>query len=321
MINLGILGCSEIAFRRFMPAVKNVEGIVVKAVAEEYDPNKLKTFSETYGLETADSFGELIDREDIDAVYVPQPPALHFKWAKYALEKGKHVLIEKPSTMEYKTSEELVKLAESKCLALHENYMFQYHSQIKDIQDLIESGRIGEVRLIRADFGFPMRMQNDFRYNATLGGGALLDAGGYTTKLATLLLGNSIKVDAASVNMMDGFEVDMYGSASFSNDEGTVCQIGFGMDCAYRCSLEVWGSKAKLFTNRIFTAPPEFEPVVQLESNAGTEEIKLSVDGHFEHSIEMFVKAVSDNSLRERLYGEILLQSKLIDEIRDIGKN
>jgi len=320
MISLGILGCSEIAFRRFMPAVKDVEGICVKAVAEEYDPKKLEAFSDTYGLETLNSFTELIDREDIDAVYVPQPPALHFKWAKYALEKGKHVLIEKPSTTEFKTSEELVNLAESKGLALHENYMFQYHSQINEIQDLIATDRIGDVRLIRADFGFPMRAQNDFRYNAALGGGALLDAGGYTTKLATILLGSSIKVDSASVNMMDGFEVDMYGSASFSNDKGTVCQIAFGMDCSYRCSLEVWGSKAKLYTNRVFTAPPDFRPVVQIESNAGIEEIVLNEDRHFEHSIEMFVKAVSDDSLRKRLYGEILLQSRLIDEIRSVGK-
>lgn len=320
MINLGILGCSEIAFRRFMPAVQNIEGICVKAVAEEYDPDKLKDFHEAYGIETETSFVGLIDREDIDAVYVPQPPALHFKWAQYALEKGKHVLIEKPSTTELEASKKLVSLADSKGLALHENYMFQYHSQIRKIQELISDGRIGAVRLIRADFGFPMRMKNDFRYNAALGGGALLDAGGYTTKLATILLGDSIKVDAASINMMDGFEVDMYGSASFSNDMGTVCQIAFGMDCSYRCSLEVWGSKAKLFTNRVFTAPPEFKPTVQLESNEGIEEIVLEADGHFEHSIEMFVKAVSDDVLRKRLYGEILLQSKLIDEIRSIGK-
>ncbi|HAW15559.1 MAG TPA: oxidoreductase, partial [Clostridiales bacterium] len=126
MIRLGIIGCAEIAFRRFMPAALAVEGLKVVAVAEEYAPAKLESFKNEYGLETMTSFQELIDREDIDALYIPQPPALHFKWAKAALEAGKHVLVEKPSTTSLEDSKALVDLAASKGLALHENYMFIY---------------------------------------------------------------------------------------------------------------------------------------------------------------------------------------------------
>lgn len=319
MINLGILGCSEIAFRRFMPAVLNVPGITVKAIAEEYAPEKLKEFCETYNLEAEKDFLSLIEREDIDAVYVPQPPALHFKWAKIALEHGKHVLIEKPSTISYEFSKELVELASEKKLALHENYMFQFHSQIAGVLKLVSDGTVGDVRLIRADFGFPMRAQNDFRYNAALGGGALLDAGGYTAKLATLFLGETVKVDAAKLNYMDGFEVDMYGNATLSNEEGKVCQLAFGMDNSYRCSLEVWGSTGRLTTNRIFTAPPGFEPTVALETSEGVKTITLEADSHFEHSIEKFVKEVSDETARSDMYKQILVQAKLVEDMRNLG--
>ncbi|MBQ9609857.1 MAG: Gfo/Idh/MocA family oxidoreductase [Lachnospiraceae bacterium] len=316
MINLGILGCSEIAFRRFMPAIKNIDGFFVKIVGEQYDNSKLETFCKTYNIEGTEDFTDIIKDSDIDAIYIPQPPALHFKWAKMALEYNKHVLIEKPSTTNYKDSQELVDLAQVKELALHENYMFQYHSQIKEIKKIINNGDIGDIRLIRANFSFPRRAVNDFRYNPELGGGALLDAGGYTAKLASVFLGKSIKVDAAAINSIDGFDVDMYGAATFSNDAGQVCQVGFGMDNCYQCNLEIMGSLAKLSTNRIFTAPPDFSPVITIEDNNGQREIVLESDSHFEHSITAFRHEINDKNARNNMYDEIILQSKLIDEIK-----
>ena len=320
MIRLGILGCSEIAFRRFMPASRKVEGLKVVAVAEEYDRTKLPSFCETYGIEGAESFDDIISRTDIDAVYVPQPPAFHYKWAKKALEAGKHVLVEKPSTTSPAASSDLVDAARRNNLALHENYMFQYHSQITEIQKMISSGAIGDIRLYSAQFGFPMRSSNDFRYVKELGGGALLDAGGYTIKLASILLGDSVKVESACLNGLSGFEVDMYGNARLTNDGGQVMNIAFGMDCSYRCSLEVWGSTGRLYTNRIFTAPDGFEPTVFIETNEGTEEIRLPSDSSFERSINEFVAAINDNDKKEQLYAGILKQAELVDRVAELGK-
>lgn len=320
MVRLGILGCSDIAFKRFMPAAKNIADLKIVAVGEEYDRKKLEPFCREYNLEGEDSFGHLIAREDIDAVYVPQPPALHYKWAKQALENGKHVLVEKPSTISYALSKDLVDAAAERELTLHENYMFQYHSQISAIKDMLSNGTTGDIRLIKADFGFPLRAKNDFRYSKALGGGALLDAGGYTAKLATLFLGKTVKVDTAQLNYLDDFEVDMYGSASLSNSDGLVCQVGFGMDCAYQCSLEVWGSRGRLYTNRIFTAPEGYQPLIRVEMPDGVKEFILNADSHFEHSIERFLAGITDRQARTEMYGEILLQAKLVDDIRKTGE-
>lgn len=319
MIRMGILGCSDIAFKRFLPAAGGIEDLEVVVIAEEYDKTKLGTFCRAYNLEQEENFEKLIARRDIDAVYIPQPPILHFEWAQKALQQGKHVLIEKPATTQYSLSKKLVDLAESSGLALHENYMFQYHSQVEAIKTIISDGDIGDIRLIRADFGFPLRGQNDFRYSRALGGGALLDAGGYTTKLATILLGDTIKADTACLNYLPAFEVDMYGSVSFSNEKGVVCQTGFGMDCSYRCSLEVWGSKGRLYTNRIFTAPDDYNPVVKIEVSGKEKEIRLNTDSHFQRSIERFLEEIKDFSIRKKMYEEILLQAKLVDDIKKIS--
>lgn len=316
MIKLGILGCSEIAFRRFMPATEKVDTLQVVAIAEEYDKTKLEIFCGKYDLEIADDFDNLISRKDLDAIYIPQPPSLHYKWAKAALENGKHVLVEKPSTTSLEQSTELVEIARSRGLALHENYMFQYHNQIAEILELINCGEVGEPRLYRANFGFPLRPANDFRYVKSLGGGALIDAGGYTAKLATLMLGSTIKLDASSLNTLEGYEIDMFGSASFSNKEGLVFQVGYGMDCYYQCSLEVWGNAGKLHTNRIFTAPDGYVPTVIIEKADEKKVINLSSDSHFEKSIREFIEEISNSVKRESMYNDILLQARLMSEMR-----
>lgn len=315
MLRFGILGGADIAFRMFVPALMDMDGACCELVASRQDERR-KKFENEFSVKTVESYEEVLDNPDIDIIYIPLPPALHYKWARKALEKGKHVFLEKPSTDSYRDSKELADLAERNGLVLWENYMFQYHSQLREIRNMLNSGIVGDIRMIRTNFGFPLRTGDDFRYNRQLGGGALLDAGGYVTKLATLLLGNTIQIKTACLHGMDGYNVDMYGHVVFENAQGMTVDAAFGMDCYYQCSLEVWGNKGKLFTNRIFTAPPGFEPKIQLETAVEKREIVLASDNHFKRSIEAFIKALSDIKIRQEMNRAIIKQAGLIQEIR-----
>ena len=316
MIKLGILGGADIAYRMFMPAVNEMDNIICAGVASN-NSERRKRFEEKYNVTTFNSYQEIICNSEIDAVYIPLPPSEHYKWAKMALENNKHVFLEKPSTTSYELSKDLVELSNKNNLVLHENYMFQYHSQLDEINKIIESGVIGKVRLYRGSFGFPKRDKNDFRYNKELGGGALMDAGGYVTKLATLLLGKSIKVCAAQTQNDSDYSVDIFDSVLFKNDEGLTFQGSFGMDCHYKCELEVWGSKGRIQTGRIFTAPVGYVPSVIIEDNEGQRIVKLKDDCHFKHSIEHFCIAIDDNNEKEKLKESIILQAKLIETIKE----
>lgn len=99
--------------------------------------------------------------------------------------------------------------------------MFAFHKQIEDIKKIVADGEIGNVRLIRIDFGFPKRAQNDFRYNKKLGGGALFDCGGYPVKLARILLGGDVHITDANFIMSEEHNVDLYGSATLKNEKVT----------------------------------------------------------------------------------------------------
>lgn len=315
MLKVGILGGADIAFRMFMPALMEVEYAECVGVASNNE-EKRNRFNKQYGVNTYNSYEEIIENKNIDAIYIPLPPALHYKYAKLALEAGKHVLLEKPSTTDYELSKELVDIAKRNNLVIQENYMFQYHSQVEEIKKIISSGRIGKVRLFKSSFGFPRRGENDFRYNKELGGGALMDVGGYITKLATILLGKSIKVCTAEMQLDSNYEVDILDTVTFTNDEGLAFQGSFGMDCYYQCSLEVWGSKGKLMTNRIFTAPVGFNPIVKIEDVEGEEIIELKDDKHFKNSIKHFCEAITDEKQSNTMKADLLLQSKLVSEIR-----
>ena len=287
-MKLGILGTADIAFRRFLPALSKCPQITYAGVASR-TPEKGLKFQENFGGKVYESYDALLSDESIDAVYVPLPPALHFEWGKKVLNAGKHLFMEKPFTIKQSYTKQLLELAEQKGLKVHENYMFLYHSQLAKIKEMIADGSLGDIRLYKMSFGFPMRGQGDFRYNKELGGGALLDCGGYPVRLALELLGNTAKVVHSKLVQPNGFEVDLYGSAVMENDVGEVAQISFGMDNAYQCQLEVWGNKATLIAPRIFTAGDGIKPTLIFRTSFDESKMELDADDQFLHSIEEFV--------------------------------
>jgi predicted dehydrogenase len=336
-LRIGILCPADIAFRRFLPALRKLSrfeyaGVAVARESEWFGGGlddaaikakiaKAERFRAALGGAIFEGYETLLERDDIDCVYIPLPPALHYEWAEKALRRGKHVLLEKPFTDNLAKTMFLIELARKKNLAVHENYMFQYHSQIEYIINKIKSGVIGNVRLYRLDFGFPIKGPGDFRYNKALGGGALLDCGGYPLRLASLLLGDTARVAHAVSGVKEGFDVDVYGHATLVNDYGVTAQISFGLDNAYKCSLEVWGSQGTIFTNRVFTAPDGFSPIVTIRvgDGAAVDEI-LTTDDSFQRSLERFDDCVRDPTARAENCESVLQQARLVERVRE-GNN
>jgi predicted dehydrogenase len=342
MIRIGVICPSEIAFRRFLPALKNADefkyiGVAVASPEEWFgeklsfvgheaiehvltsEKEKAQMFVETYGGKIFEGYGTLISSNEIDAIYLPLPPALHFKWAEKALLNNKHVFVEKPSTTCFKDTHRLVELAKERNLALHEDYMFVFHNQLEAINNIVSSGEIGDIRLYRITFGFPRRDAHDFRYNKALGGGALLDAGGYTMKYASALLGIKGRLIAATANYLPDFEVDMYGSATMVNDEGVVAQLAFGMDNDYKCDVEIWCSRGTLNSNRVLTAPTGFVPTCTIKKNQDYETRELPADDAFLKSIMHFGLCASDDSTRIENYDLIEHQEALVEQFKTLS--
>ena len=334
MIRIGVIGSSNIAERRMIPAILKESSFKYIGVAistkeemgftgsdEELDPlrlhkiEKANRFKESFGGKVYNSYESLLTDKDVDAVYIALPPALHYQWAKIAINNKKHVILEKPFTVSKELTEDLIDCAKKNDVAVIENYGFCYHEQMSVIKETIDSGIIGDIRLVRATFGFPHRDSKDFRYDKELGGGALLDAGGYTIKAATAILGLDLDVVSSSSIVTEGHEVDMIGTTTLMRKDGVCAQLSYGMDNFYRCELEIWGSKGLIIAPRIFTAPDGFEAPVIIKDSQNTIE-KTASDDQFKKIVMMFERCINDKLTRDNIMNEIAVQSVLVEKTR-----
>lgn len=320
IIRTGVLGGASIAERYIIPAIVQMpEMFKLVGVASRTEENATR-FANKFNTEGITGYQKLIELDDIDAVYIPLPNGLHYEWVKKALESDLHVLVEKSLACSYSEVEELSRLARSRNLALIENFQFRFHSQLQEIQSILNSGRIGELRCIRSSFGFPPFPDEDnIRYNKELGGGALLDAGAYTLKASQIFMGLDCKVTSASAFIDEAKSVDIWGGGFVQdNTSDLFSEIAFGFDHHYQCSIDLWGSKGKLSTNRIFTAPPGYEPTLKIENQNGIEELKLEPDHHFRNMLYYFHKQclIGGSEDEDQLN---LNQARLIEEFKTIA--
>ena len=144
-----------------------------------------------------DDLAPVLEDDAIDGVYVATPHPCHLEAALRALEAGKHVLVEKPMTMSASDSETLIALAQRQRLFCMEAMWMAFNPAIRQVLDTVETGAIGEIRLVMAEFGVAFAFDPAGRlWNKSLGGGTVLDQGVYTLSLAHLLLGAPTHVTA-----------------------------------------------------------------------------------------------------------------------------
>lgn len=258
-MRVGVLGTASIARRRLLPALAACPDTRLVAVASR----ALATAEDAaapYGCRAVEGYEALLARDDVDAVYVPLPAALHAPWVRAALTAGKHVLAEKPLSTDAATTRGLFALARDQGLVLSENMMFVHHARHTAVRRLLEDGAIGEVRAFHAAFTVPRPPDGDIRHSAGLGGGALGDMGVYPLRAALHLLGDGLRVAGAVLTAAPGSEVETSGAALLRTPEGASVHCAFGMGQSYRSLYEVWGNAARSGWNTPSPRPPHTCP-------------------------------------------------------------
>lgn len=322
-IRIAIIGASEIAYRRFMPALSKDDRFeyVGVAIEREQDIEKADNFKRDYGGEIIQGYDNAILRNDVDAIYVPQPPALHYGFGKKVLTANKHLFMEKPFTISRTNTEELIKIAEQNNLAVVENYMFRFHKQIDEFIMLAKKDEIvGKVERFEVCFSFPQRATTDFRYNKSLGGGALFDCGGYTIMLSDILLDRKGHIKSFKPSVSSDFDVDIGGEGLMISDTYS-CKFSFGMAHPYNCYAKAFGTKGVLVAPRVLTAPFDFDVKFDFLGLDGSlvKQIDVGCDDTFLKSIDNFYNCIVSKQNRENNYELIERQSKMIDEVLVLG--
>ena len=200
-IGWGVLGAAGIASGAVLPAIAASKNGRVAAIASR-DPQRARELVERYpGAKAADSYEALLEDREVDAVYIPLVNSVHREWTLRALAAGKHVLCEKPLAMNATEAEEMAAAAQSAGKHLMEAAMYRFHPRTRDFVEALV-----DPIYVQANFGFTLKGKSNYRFEAALGGGALLDIGFYVVSVARWIMGEPTDVFARSrlsVGMVD----------------------------------------------------------------------------------------------------------------------
>ena len=202
----GILGPGNIA-QNFADGLAQAPSGVLTAIASN-SAERRASFGERNKVEVKKrhaTYEALINDADVDAIYISTPHPWHAQWAIKAMRAGKAVLVEKPAGMNAAEVVAVTEVAEQCATFFMEAYMYRCHPQIARMLELIASGEIGTLRHLKVNFGFAAPFKADSRlYDRNLGGGGILDVGGYTTSFARLLAGASMGQPFAEPTSLKG---------------------------------------------------------------------------------------------------------------------
>ena len=266
--NWGILGPGKIA-HQFAKGLSITENGILYAVGSR-DSGRADEFAMEYGaMVSYGNYDDLIHDEDVDIIYIATPHHRHHELSKKCLEAGKAVLCEKPATMNAVQFKEIAALAREKKVFYMEALWTRFIPAMTRALEYIRDGRIGEVKALRADFGFKTEYHPSGRlFNPELGGGTILDIGIYPIFLSLLVLGvpETIKVIAVigetgideSCSMIFGYKNGAQASlmSTFLVDTDTSAEI-----CGTRGRIQIHRKWFKPTTLTLFTDGEEPEHI------------------------------------------------------------
>jgi predicted dehydrogenase len=262
--------------RLFLAGAREAAGVDVVAVASR-DAAAADAYAREHGISSAHgSYEALLADPEVEVVYISLPNSLHLRWAVRALEAGKHVLCEKPLSRRAAEVSAAFDVAEREGRLLMEAFMYRHNPQTARVVELVRSGAIGRLRVIRAAFSFYTGDPSNVRLRRELDGGALMDVGCYCVSAARLLAGEPFRVSAEQVLGGDGVDVVFTGTMRFADD--VVAHFDAGLALAPRDALEVVGEQGALFLDDPWHCRT---PVIELHRDGEVERISVeAVDSY-----------------------------------------
>lgn len=259
----GILGCARITRRGLIPGIAASKSGSLVALASR-DPATARAWAGEFGIPKAyGSYDELINDPAIQAVYVPFPNELHRPWVLAAADAGKHILCEKPLALNATEAIEMVVHCRRRKVLLMEAFMWRHQPRTLQLLELVQQGAIGELRLIRSSFSFPIEA-GDWRLDPARGGGALFDVGCYGVNTARLFAAAEPTRTTALARFGDtGVDLSLTAQMQFAS--GTLAIIDCSFEQPFRCFYELVGSRGVIEVPDAYL-PPADQPLARLRT-------------------------------------------------------
>lgn len=252
-LSWGIISTGGIAkaFARALPLSKTGELLAVSSRTQ----SSADAFGDEFNVPRRyGSYEAMLADKDVEAVYIATPHPMHAEWAIKAAEAGKHILCEKPLTLNYPEAMAVVEAAQRNDVFLMEAFMYRCNPQAAKLVELIKERVIGDVRLINATFSFHAGYNLDGRLlNPELGGGGILDVGCYSVSMVRMIAGAAIGKETAEPLELKAFghigevtKVDEYTAAILKFPNDIIAQISTGVLLNQENIVRIYGSEGNI---------------------------------------------------------------------------
>ena len=268
-VKWGVISTADIN-RKLLAGAAESDDVDVVAVASR-DLARAEAYAQTWGIDRAyGTYDHLLADPEIEAVYIPLPNTMHSEWSIRALEAGKHVLCEKPFSRHITDVERAFDVAEATGLSLSEAFMYRHHPQTARLAELVASGVIGELRVIRTTFGYSLYDADNIRLRTDVEGGSLMDVGCYCVSGARLLGGEPESVVGVAHIGPTGTDWVFSGLMRFPGD--VVALFDCGTSLPDRAELEAVGTEGSVFLDDPWHCQ---QPVIELRRDGSVERIEV----------------------------------------------
>lgn len=255
-INWGVIGTAGIAMGQTIPGMLLAQNCNLYAIAGR-SMEKAKAYQEKFGFQIAyDSYDDLLNDPNVEAVYIPLPNELHYEWTIKALNAKKHVLCEKPLAPTPEKIRQMFDCAKENGVVLMEAFAYLHSPLMAAIKEEIQSGAIGDVLYMESQFITSDYDISNIRMRKETFGGATYDLGCYTTsQILWLLEDDPVKVQAVADFSDRG--IDIYTSGLFTFADGKkatfICAMVLATDQDHRIDcLRIHGTQGDIYCGARF---------------------------------------------------------------------
>jgi predicted dehydrogenase len=238
------------------------------------------------------SYEALLADPEIDVIYNSLPNHLHAEWTIKALRAGKHVLCEKPFALTLAEVDAMSQAARETGKVLAEAFMYRHHAQTLKVKEIVESGMLGKLQLIRGAFTFTLTRAGDIRSKKETGGGSIWDVGCYPISYARTIVGaDPLEVFGWQLTGESGTDESFIGQMKFA--DGIHAQFDSGFKSPDRSMIEIVGTESSL------TIPNPFKPgkssEIYLSHNGRQKTIKIKSNELYLGEVEDMCDAITQN--------------------------
>jgi predicted dehydrogenase len=311
-LRIGCLGAARITKSALVKPAATTPGVVVTAIAAR-DGDRAAAYAAKHGIPRSyGSYAELLADPGVDAVYNPLPNGLHGGWTIRALEAGKHVLCEKPFTANADEAVDVAAVADRTGLVVMEAFHWRYHPLAARMVDIVRSGELGTVRRVEAAMCFPNPKPSDIRWDLSLAGGALMDAGCYAVHMVRTLAGAEPTVVSATAKERSP-GVDKTTEAELSFADGRTGHVRTSMLAFLQISATVTGDRAAMKVLNPIGANLWHRLTVKGE--AGSRRERVAGGATYGYQLAAFVAAVREGAPTLTPPAESIANMRVIDAI------